>query len=109
MPGIGRMLSGRRLRRVKQAQRTGAELNCARNSVVVDIVKGGKDIPHGFGANTPFQRAVDVGVELLGQESGLSSRARCSPKSVHPVYWNLSSFLPSSAGSCALPIRVSNV
>ena len=69
MPAIGRVLAGRRLGRIEQAQRPGAELHQLRHAAGHHILMRREQILHGFGADAPFHRAVDIGIEFFRGET----------------------------------------
>ena len=66
---IGRVLARRRLTRIDEAERAGAELNYRRHPARLDVVVGRNEVRHRLGADAPFQRPTNVLVETFGGET----------------------------------------
>ena len=65
MPGIGRRLAGRRLRRVEQAERSRAELDHLRHAAGLGVLVRREQVVHGLRADAPFLGTVDVRIEFF--------------------------------------------
>ena len=80
VPGIGRVLAGRRLGGVEHAQRTRPELDQLRHAAGLHVAVGREQVLHGLGADAPFERAIDVRIEARGRE--LRSLMQCEMQAV---------------------------